>query len=156
MVDHNHSRRNVVRGIGTAIIAVGAAGCSSDDSTSTSGEPDESETRDSDGGSESEGEPETDEPDEADDDGSLVFEEHEFVVEEYSTRIEGIVRNDTGVEQSYVEVTATFYNEDNVRIGDSYTNTTDLPDGARWKFDIRVTTDAEDVDRYKVEATTGV
>lgn len=49
--------------------------------------------------------------------------------------VEGEVENNTGEEQSYVEVVATIYDEDGNVLGDQWTNVTDLRDGETWAFD---------------------
>jgi len=84
----------------------------------------------------------------------LVIEDHELVEDDFTVQIEGILLNDTGEEQSYVEVKSTVFDEDGVRIDDLFTNTTDLPDGERWAFEVPVLVDAEDVADYELEAST--
>jgi len=84
----------------------------------------------------------------------LVIEEHELVEDDFSVQIEGILLNDTGEEQSYIEIRSTVYDEDGVRIDDFFTNTTDVPDGERWRFEVAVLEDAEDVADYELEAST--
>ncbi|WP_241431450.1 FxLYD domain-containing protein [Natrialba hulunbeirensis] len=49
--------------------------------------------------------------------------------------VEGEVENNTGEEQSYVEVVATIYDDDGNVLGDQWTNVTDLRDGETWAFD---------------------
>lgn len=87
-------------------------------------------------------------------DDELVIEEDELVEDTFSTYIEGVIRNETGEEQSYVEVKSSVYDEDDVRIDDFFTNTTDLPDGAEWQFEIHVSADAAEIDSYELEAST--
>jgi len=126
-------RRRFIIGIGT-VSTIALAGCSEEETTEASSD---------DGGD-----------DGNDDDGGLVIEEHELVEDDFSVQIEGILLNDTGEEQSYVEVKSSVYDEDDVRIDDFFTNTTDLPQGEKWRFEIPVTVDAEEVDRYELEAST--
>lgn len=83
----------------------------------------------------------------------LEILEHELVEDEFSVSVEGVVANNTGDELSYVEVGAVFYNADGQRVGDSFTNTTDLPDGQEWVFEILTTEDAEDIDDYSIAVT---
>jgi hypothetical protein len=52
--------------------------------------------------------------------------------------------------RSYIEVGVVFYNEDGQRIDDSFTNTTDLPDGEERVFEVMTTEDADDIDDYIV------
>lgn len=84
----------------------------------------------------------------------LVIEDHELVQDEFTMQIEGTLLNDTGEEQSYIEGNATVYNEDDVRVDELFANTTELAQGERWAFEVLITADAEDVDRYELEAST--
>lgn len=121
--------------LGTATVAsVALAGCGEEETT----------TAESDGSGD----------DDNGDSEGLVIEEHELVEDDFLLEIEGVLLNDTGEEQSYVEVKSTVYDEDDVRINDLFTNTTDLSNGERWRFEIPVTEDAEDVARYELEAST--
>lgn len=80
--------------------------------------------------------------------------EHEFYEEDYSAGVEGVVANNTGGELGYVEVGVVFYNSEGQRIDDSFTNTTDLPDGEEWVFDVMfLGDDAGEVDDYSIAAT---
>jgi len=125
------NRRRFLSGVVT-IGAVAIAGCAGDDEeTTVEGNNGEN------GGGE-----------------GLVIEEHELVEDDFSVQIEGILLNDTGEEQSYIEVKSTVYDEDGVRIDDFFTNTTDVPDGERWRFEVAVLEDAEDVEDYELEAST--
>jgi hypothetical protein len=67
--------------------------------------------------------------------------------------VEGVVANNTGDQLDYVEVGVVLYNEDDQRIGDSFTNTTDLPDGQEWVFEVLLTEDAEDIADYTIAVT---
>jgi len=124
-------RRKFIASVGT-VGTVAIAGCSGEETTTSSSGDTES----------------------SDDSEGLVIEEHELVDEDFITQIEGVLRNDTGEEQSYIEVKSTVYDEDDVRINSFFTNTTDVPNGERWRFEIPVTEDAEDVERYELEAST--
>lgn len=55
--------------------------------------------------------------------------ENEF--EEMEVFVEGEVENESGEDQSYVEVVATIYDEDGVVLGDEWDNVTDLRAGTR-------------------------
>lgn len=129
--------------VGTAsVVSVALAGCVGD-------EDEETTTT----GSDADGDDDSGDADAGTGEG-LVIEEHELVEDDFTVQIGGILLNDTGEEQSYVEVKSTVYDEDDVRIDDFFTNTTDLPDGEQWRFEIPVLEDAEDVDRYELEAST--
>lgn len=73
--------------------------------------------------------------------------------------IEGLVDNETGEDQSYVEVIATIYNEDGDVLGDEFTNVTDLRDGETWSFNFEyfgqeVRDRADEVDDHEIFVTT--
>lgn len=126
-------RRNFLIGTGATVTTL-LAGCTGEESTTV----------------------ESDNGDDSDDgdNGGLVIEEHELVEDDFTTQIEGVLLNDTGDEQSYVEVRSTIYDEDDVRIDEFFANTTDLSAGERWRFEVLVTVDAEEIDRYELEAST--
>ncbi|MDJ1433539.1 FxLYD domain-containing protein [Halostagnicola sp. A-GB9-2] len=50
--------------------------------------------------------------------------------------VEGEIENETGEEQSYVEIVAKVYDEDGVALGDEWTNVTDLRADETWAFDV--------------------
>lgn len=83
----------------------------------------------------------------------LELLEHELVSDDFSAQVEGVVANNTGDELDYVEVGVVLYNEEGQRIGDSFTNTTDLPDGQEWAFEVLLTEDADDIDDYDIAVT---
>lgn len=83
----------------------------------------------------------------------LEILEHDLVEDDFSVQVEGVVANNTGDELDYVEVGVVLYNADDQRIGDSFTNTTDLPDGQEWVFEVLLTEDAEDIDHYTIAVT---
>lgn len=154
---------------GAATIAL-LAGCTgSDDEDEGNGEEEEEEPAENgDADEEDDGEEENGEDEEAEDaDAEEVLEdedqesavegleilEHELVEDEFSAQIEGVVANNTGDELGYVEVGVVLYNADDQRIGDSFTNTTDLPDGEEWVFEVLLTEDAEDIEDYTIAVT---
>lgn len=83
----------------------------------------------------------------------LEILEHELVEDDFGATIEGVVVNDTGRELSYVEVGVVLYNAEGQRINDSFTNTTDLPDGEEWAFEIMLTEDVSEIDDYTIGVT---
>lgn len=154
----------VVAGTGTALVA----GCAGDDeeggdSTDGSGGSDSSEdageeSEDDNGDDESDDEPDDVDPEAALEDESvdstrdgLELLEHDFYAAEFEAGVEGVVVNETGGQLDYVEVTVVFYNAEGQRIDDSIANTTDLPDGEEWLFDVPlIGSEPEDVDDYDV------
>jgi len=81
----------------------------------------------------------------------LELLEHELYEDDFSGGVEGVVVNNTGEELSYVEVGVVFYNEDEQRVDDSFTNTTDLPDGEEWVFDVMMLgTEPDEVADYSI------
>lgn len=166
-------RRKFLLTTGAAITAL-LAGCTGDDEE----EDDEAELDDAEAeaaedeegngeegdenGEDENGEDEEDEidPEEAleDEDTESTVEglellEHELVSDDFSAQVEGVVANETGEELDYVEVGVVLYNEEGQRIGDSFTNTTDLPDGQEWAFEVLLTEDADDIDEYDIAVT---
>lgn len=84
----------------------------------------------------------------------LEISEHELYTEEFEAGVEGVVVNNTGDELGYVEVGVVFYNSDGQRIDDSFTNTSDLPDGEEWAFDVMfLGDDPDDIDDYSIAVT---
>lgn len=83
----------------------------------------------------------------------LEITEHELVEGDIGPVIQGVVLNDTGSELSYVEVGVVLYNADGQRINDSFTNTTDLPSGEEWAFEIILTDDMSEIDDYTIAVT---
>lgn len=96
-------------------------------------------------------------PDEALDEGveepvdGLEFVEHELIEDDIgNARVEGIVANNTGDELDYVEVGVELLDDENRRIDDSFTNTTDLADGQEWVFEVMTTTEYDEVADYNI------
>ncbi|MFC6906249.1 FxLYD domain-containing protein [Halalkalicoccus tibetensis] len=162
-------RRKFLLTTGAATTAL-LAGCTGDDEEEDDADLDDAEAEaaedeDGNGGDEEEegdgGDEEDDiDPEEAleDEDTESTVEglelvEHELVSDEFSAQVEGVVANETGEELGYVEVGVVLYNEEEQRIGDSFTNTTDLPDGQEWAFEVLLTEDADDIDDYDITVT---
>ena len=83
----------------------------------------------------------------------LEILEHELVGDEFSASVEGVVANNTGDELDYVEVGVVLYNADGQRIDDSFTNTTDLPDGEEWAFEVMTMEEMDEIDDYTIAVT---
>lgn len=80
----------------------------------------------------------------------LEILEYEFTEEDSSTRLEGIVVNNTGRDLDYVEVAIGLYNENGQRTGDSFTNIANLPNGEEWVFETRLSETITDIDEYRI------
>lgn len=151
-------RRKLIKVIG-ATGAVGAiAGCTGDDQ-----EEEETGTAEASENGDGEEEEENEEEQEIDSDEALEDEniestreglellEHEFYEDDFSGGVEGVVANNTGEELSYVEVGVVFYNDDEQRIDDSFTNTSDLSDGEEWVFDVMlIGAEPDEVEEYSI------
>lgn len=85
--------------------------------------------------------------------GGLEITEHELTTDDFSSYIEGVVVNNTGSEQSYVELEAEVYNSDGQKIGTPFTNTQNLADGGEWAFELMLTSDSEEIDEYELSVT---
>lgn len=68
--------------------------------------------------------------------------------------VEGKVKNTSGKEQSYIQVSAKFFNDANERIGEGMDNSTDVPDGQVVQFEIYATPKPDEIDHYELEAAT--
>lgn len=148
-------------GIATTTLLAGCTGEEGDEEEDDEAELDDAEAEAAEDEEEN-GEDEEDEidPEEAleDEDTESTVEglellEHELVSDDFSAQVEGVVANNTGDELDYVEVGVVLYNEEGQRIGDSFTNTTDLPDGQEWAFEVLLTEDADDIDDYDIAVT---
>lgn len=69
-------------------------------------------------------------------DGLVLEDDHEMRVGEDEAVVEGRITNDTGTDQSYLEVIALFYDEECRVLADEWTNVTDVADGDTWAFDV--------------------
>lgn len=101
-----------------------------------------------------------DDGDDGDDgDGAVVEQdglrvvEHELVAGDLFATVEGVLVNETGSELGYVEVSATFYDADGNRIGQSFANTTDLAAGEQWAFTIQSAQEPGSIANYELEVS---
>ena len=138
-------RRKFAYTVSASMLSVSLAGCADDepadeDTGESLEEPEDEEL-----------EPEEDEPEE--DEPSLEIVEHELVEDDFSVEVQGIVINNSDEEESYVAVEVVFYDEDGVRIDDSFTNTSDLGPGEEWSFSVLTTQEAGDIDEYDISVT---
>ena len=80
-------------------------------------------------------------------------EEPKMVEKDYSTYIVGTIKNNSGMEKGYIEVTFTLYDADGNNIGTALANTNNLKDGGTWKFEAIVLED--DVASFELNEITG-
>lgn len=148
----NHPNMNRRTFLTTSGIALSAslAGCAEEDNADTASS-DNAENTNTDTESDSNSDSGSDS------DGSVKILDHELVVEDFSTSVQGRVENATGEDQSYIEVTATFYNANDERIDENFTNSTDVPDGEVVHFEVLFLGDDPDAtDHYELETATSV
>lgn len=81
--------------------------------------------------------------------------EDELNVGDYGTvSVVGKFKNTSGKEQSYIQVSAKFFNGKDERVGEGMDNATDVPDGQVVNFEILTMAKAEEIDHYELEAST--
>lgn len=142
------TRRKAIAGIGS-VITVGVAGCSSSTDDGDTANSSDAGNGDSDSGSGNGGES-------GDNGGSIEILNHEVVEPDIGSYVEvhGEVQNNTGEEQSYIEVGAVFRDEEDTRVDDAFTNFSDVADGETLKFEIMTTLEPSEFDEYELETST--
>lgn len=80
-------------------------------------------------------------------------EEPKMVEKDYSTYIVGTIKNNSGMDKEYMEVSFTLYDADGNNIGTAWTNTNNLKDGGTWKFEAMVFDD--NVASFELDEITG-
>ena len=80
-------------------------------------------------------------------------EEPKMVEKDYSTYIVGTIKNNSGMEKGYIEVTFTLYDADGNNIGTAFTNTNNLKEDGTWKFEAMVFED--NVASFELDEITG-
>ena len=80
-------------------------------------------------------------------------EEPKMVKKDYGTYIVGTIKNNSGMEKGYMEVTFTLYDTNGNNIGTALDNTNNLKDGGTWKFEAMVLED--DVASFELNEITG-
>lgn len=68
----------------------------------------------------------------------------------------GTARNASDSEISYIEITARLYDADDTRLTESFDNASDVPSGQEFAFEIMTSVEESEVERYEVEASTGL
>lgn len=82
----------------------------------------------------------------------MVIQEHEFVEDDYSGAVEGIVENMTDEVKDYVQVQVRAYDADGNQLDSYLDNTTDLQAGGTWKFEVPIL-DYEEMEEYDIAVT---
>ena len=80
-------------------------------------------------------------------------EEPKMVEKDYSTYIVGTIKNNSGMEKGYIEVSFTLYDADGNNIGTAFTNTNNLKEDGTWKFEAMVFED--NVASFELDEITG-
>lgn len=80
-------------------------------------------------------------------------EEPKMVEKDYGTYIVGTIKNNSGMEKGYMEVTFTLYDANGNNIGTALDNTNNLKDDGTWKFEAMVLED--DVASFELNEVTG-
>ena len=65
----------------------------------------------------------------------------------------GVVANNTGTTLDYVEVGVVVYKADGQRVEDWFDNTTDMPDGEEWLFEVLLESEVEEIEEYTIAVT---
>ncbi len=71
---------------------------------------------------------------------------------EYSTKITGVIYNASRTDYSYLQVSFALYNENDMKIGNAWTNIAGLKSGESWKFEA---TYLGKCSKYKLDELTG-
>lgn len=144
-------RRTLIQTIGsTALVAV--AGCGTSESDVAEGNGDNDNNNDT---PEPEDTPEDDDTSTPEDDSPPVeILEHSLEEDDLgNARVVGKMENTTDDELSYMQVQARFFNADDERIGEAMDNASDVGSGTVVNFEIMSTVEADNVDRYELEAS---
>lgn len=80
-------------------------------------------------------------------------EEPKMVKKDYSTYIVGTIKNNSGSDKGYIQISFTLYDADGNNIGTALANTNNLKDGGTWKFEAIVLED--DVASFELNEITG-
>jgi hypothetical protein len=67
--------------------------------------------------------------------------------------IVGILTNKSGTKQNYIQISFTLYNDNNVQVGTTMANTSNLAANRKWKFKAPILED--EASKYKLEEVTG-
>lgn len=87
-------------------------------------------------------------------DSKYSITDEQLTEDGYITKITGTYTNTSGKELSYVELDYNLYDSDGAQIGTAFTNTTNLADGASWKFEALCSKDADEIASYQLTDVT--
>ena len=76
-----------------------------------------------------------------------------LVYEDYTNKIVGIIKNNSGSDKGYIQISFTLYDADGNNIGTAFTNTNNLKEDGTWKFEAIVLED--DVASFELNEITG-
>ena len=90
-----------------------------------------------------------------------VAEETEYVFTEnpscyndgYWDHIVGVVKNNTGKDMDYIQISFTLYDANDNVVGTAFANANNVKNGGTWKFDAMITDDG--VARFELDEITG-
>lgn len=82
----------------------------------------------------------------------MVIQEHEFVEDDFSGSVEGIVENTTDEVKDYIQVQVRAYDADGNQLDSYLDNTTDLQAGGTWAFEVMIL-DYEEMEEYDIAVT---
>lgn len=133
----------------------GGSNESSDENTTESGSNNasDSEEANSSNGSSSEAEEALHDEEQESTVEGLEILDHELADDDFGASVTGVVENGTGRELEYVEVGVVVYNEEGQRTEDWFDNTTNLPDGEQWVFEVLLESSAHEVSDYTIAVT---
>ena len=80
-------------------------------------------------------------------------EKPKLVYEDYTNKIVGIIKNNSGSDKGYIQISFTLYDADGNNIGSTLANTNNLKNGGTWKFEAIVLEDG--VKSFELDEVTG-
>ncbi len=79
-----------------------------------------------------------------------VIEGEELSGDEYLCQVTGVYTNKSGAKLSYVQLSYTLFDADGNQIGTAFANTSNLEDGATWKFEATGSKGVDEVASFKL------
>ena len=80
-------------------------------------------------------------------------EKPKLVYKDYTNKIVGIIKNNSGSDKGYIQISFTLYDADGNNIGSTLANTNNLKNGGTWKFEAIVLEDG--VKSFELDEVTG-
>ena len=81
------------------------------------------------------------------------IENPELVYENYTNKIVGIIKNNSGSDKGYIQISFTLYDADGNNVGSALANTNNLKADGTWKFEAIVLED--DVKSFELDEVSG-